>query len=108
MLSESDRRFIYERAHVPEHLPDYVSSVTGAEAHLYGGHVLYVKDGTLVLVGYPLNQPFEKEKLGDLLELAVKEFHSKTVSLLAPAIPPWRKPSSEVTEDSYYRLEIVA
>jgi hypothetical protein len=106
MLSESDRRFIYERAHVPEHLPDYVSSVTGAEAHLYGGHVLYVKDGTLVLVGYPLAQPFEKEKLGDLLELAVKEFHSKTVSLLAPSIPPWRKPSSEVTEDSYYRLEI--
>ena len=106
MLSEGDRRFIYERAHVPEHLPDYVSSVTGAEAHLYGGHVLYVKDGTLVLVGYPLDQPFEKEKLGDLLELAVKEFRSKAVSLLAPSIPPWRKPSSEVTEDSYYRLEI--
>jgi hypothetical protein len=106
MLSESDRRFIYERAHVPEHLPDYVSSVTGAEAHLYGGHVLYVRDGTLVLVGYPLDQPFEKEKLGDLLELAVKKFHSKTVSLLAPSIPPWRKPSSEVTEDFYYRLEL--
>ena len=54
----------------------------------------------------PWMQPFEKEKLGDLLELAVKEFHSKTVSLLAPSIPPWRKPSSEVTEDVYYRLEI--
>jgi hypothetical protein len=106
MLSKSDRRFIYERAHVPEHLPDYVSSVTGAEAHLYEGHVLYVKDGTFVLVGYPLEQPFEKEKLGDLLETAVKEFHPKTVSLLAPSIPPWRKPSSEVTEDVYYRLEV--
>jgi hypothetical protein len=53
-----------------------------------------------------LDQPFEKEKLGDMIELAVKEFHSETVSLLAPSIPPWRKPSSEVSEDVYYRLEI--
>jgi hypothetical protein len=106
MLSESDRRLIYEQAHLPEHLPEYVSNVTGAEAHLYGGHVLYVKDGTLVVVGYPLEQSFEKEKLSDLLELAVREFHPKTVSLLAPSIPLWRKPSSEVTEDFYYRFEI--
>ena len=106
MLSESDRRFIYERAHLPEHLPDYVSNVTGAEAHLYGGHLLYVKDGTLVLVGYPLEQAFERKKLEDLLELAVKQFHPRTLSLLAPSIPPWRKPSSEVITDAYYRLEI--
>ena len=106
MLSESDRRFIYEQAHIPEHLLHYVSSVTGAEPHLYGGHVLYVKDGTLVLVGYPLQQRFEKEKLADLLELAAKEFHPRTLSLLAPSIPPWRKPSSEIIEDVYYRLEL--
>jgi hypothetical protein len=106
MLSENDRRFIYERAHVPEHLPDYVSSVTGAEARLYGDHVVYVKEETLVLVGYPLEQPFDKEKLGDLLELAVKEHHPKTLSLLAPSIPPWRKPSSEITQDVYYRIEL--
>lgn len=106
MLSESDRRFIYERAHLPEHLADYVSNVTGAEAHLYGGHLLYVKDGTLVLVGYPLEQAFERKKLEDLLELAVKQFHPRTVSLLAPSIQPWRKLSSEVITDAYYRLEI--
>jgi hypothetical protein len=106
MLSSEDRRRIYERAYLPEQLPDYVVGVSGADPCLLMDHVLYLSASVLILVGYPLEGPFQEERLRLCLDAALKRFHPRQLTLIAPLIPPWRLSEKREEGDAYYRLDL--
>ena len=61
MLGPDEKDYIFQRAYIPEHLPDYVAGITGMEAFLFRNHVLYRHGEVLVFVGYPLEVEFTEE-----------------------------------------------
>jgi len=54
MLDREQKRYIFERSYVPEHVPEYVQAITGAEPFLDRGYLCYVRDHYGIFVGYPL------------------------------------------------------
>lgn len=106
MLSPSDREYIYSRAYVPEQVVDYVAAVSETEPFLFMGHVLYIKGEVLIFVGYPLEGVFAEERLQRCLAGAAAEFRPKTLSLIAPRLPDWKRPVERGRGDAYYRLDL--
>ena len=35
MLNSQERRLVYQKAYLPEHIPDYVEAISGAEPFLH-------------------------------------------------------------------------
>ncbi len=54
MLDANQRHFIYNRAYVAEHIPEYVESVAKAEPFLHGPYLCYVQRRQGIFIGYPL------------------------------------------------------
>lgn len=106
MLGPDEKGYIFQRAHIPEHLPDYVAAVTGVEPLLFRNHVLYRQGEVLVFVGYPLEGEFTEEVLRECLAEAVQEFRPGTLSLIAPRLPDWKRPAERGKEDAYYRIDL--
>ena len=108
MLGPEERKHIFQCAYIPEHLPDYVIAVTGMEPFLFRNHVVYRHCDVLVFVGYPLEGVFTKEGLRECLVEATDAFRPRTISLIAPRLPDWKKPAEEGQEDAYYRINLRA
>lgn len=106
MLGPDERGYILQRAHIPEHLPDYVTAVAGTEPFLFKDHVVYKQNEVLVFVGYPLEGPFTEERLRECLAEAVGAFRPGTVSLIAPRLPDWKEPAERGKADAYYRIDL--
>lgn len=104
MLSTEERQFLYERAYLPEHLPDYVEAVSGGETYLHGEYLCISRRNHLIFIGYAL-----KDKEGDTQRAyasACARFHPTTVAIIAPAI--WLPPGSyePQPQDHYFRLDL--
>ena len=106
MLSPSDREYISSRAYVSEQVVDYVAAVSETEPFLFMEHVLYVKGEVLIFVGYPLDGAFTEERLQRCLEGAAAQFRPRTLSLIAPRMPDWKKQAERGRGDAYYRLDL--
>jgi hypothetical protein len=104
MLTPEELRQIYEGAQVPEQIPDYVESVSGAEPFLHEGYLCYLRHSHLIFVGYPLR---EQQNTVNSYESACKRFRPVTVAIIAPRI--WIEDSRLVEspiKDAYYRLDL--
>lgn len=108
MLEPEEREYVHRWACLPEQVPEYVSSVSGAEPFLLGDHLCYVQGRTLVFIGYPLAESFDAAKLRDALESASGRFKPQLVSLIAPSDPAWRTPAARSGPDRYYRLHLAS
>ena len=107
MIDAGQRRYILDRAYVSEHSPDLMTIVSGGEAHLYGGYVVYSGDGWAVVNGYPLEGPSDGEGLEEAVERANARFSPRYLWLVAPGIPAgFRKRICERETDEYYRLDL--
>lgn len=106
MLSTHQHALALQRAWVPEHLVDYVVSISGKEPFILGKFLCYSAQEVAVVVGYPLRDPFQVEALAGLLEEVTDRFQPRRISLLAPELPTWRqlKPQGGVT--SNFRLDL--
>ena len=104
MLSTEERRLVYEHAYLPEHLPDYVEAVSGAEAHLLDDYLCFERRDHLIFIGYPLKN--QKRNTQEVYDAACKRFRPATVAIIAPKI--WLPPQTyePQPEDSYYRLDL--
>jgi hypothetical protein len=101
MLTSEERNFIYQRAYLPEHLTEYVESISGAEAYIHYNHLFFNMGGHLIFIGYPLGNQSNTQRI---YESVCDQFQPVTVAVIASRI--WF-PSSTCQywdEDFYYQL----
>jgi hypothetical protein len=104
MLSGEELNRIYRQAYIPEHLPEYVEAVSGAQAHLLGNYLCFTRKAHLIFIGYPLG--VDSDDTPRAYARACERFDPSTVALIAPDI---RLPPATVEmqpPDSYYRLRL--
>ena len=104
MINPSEEVFIREYAYVPEHMPGYVTAISGKEPFLLEGYLCYYGQDTLLFVGYPLKESFHENKMDSVLETAVKRFKPAQVVLMAPTIS--RRLEQRGVPDTYYKLDL--
>lgn len=104
MLTKEERLFVHKRAYLPEHLPHYVSGISGEEPFVHRNCLCFFGKGHLTFVGFPLKE--EGVPLASLYESACERFSPETVSVIAPEI--WLNSGSceRHPPDSYYRLDL--
>ncbi len=108
MISTSQMKTILERAYVPEHVTDYVTTVSGAEPFLFGDFLVYRGENQLIFVGYPLSSAFDEKRIKKALDEAVNRFNPGRVALTAPCMPASLYPMPSSSSDQYYRLELAS
>ena len=114
MLTDSEDAFIKANAYVPEHITGYVTAISGGEPFLVRDYLFYHINppelvsgkGYLVFVGYPLNKPFEKEEMKEILDSVIERLNPEYVSIIAPAIAVPDNACSKRDSDHYYKLDI--
>ncbi|MEW5872323.1 MAG: translation initiation factor IF-2 [Chloroflexota bacterium] len=106
MIRAAQRDDILERAYVPEHLPDYVTAITGAEPFLAGDYLLYLDGERLVFIGYALQGGVDEPGLDAALKGAMARFMPTVVSVIAAARPAALPGSQLSPPDAYYRLDL--
>ena len=112
MITAAQRDIIRQRAYVPEHLLDYVTSITRAEPFLIEDYLVYTRRGWLLFVGYALsedrNLARDEERMLRAFEQARAQFSPEVISVDSPALPPAmeRDCSACSGPDHYYFLEL--
>lgn len=104
MLTLQERKSLYDCAYVPEHLPDYVEAISGAEPFLHEGHLCFFRAGHLIFIGYPLRQ--ESDKTPEAYESACGLFRPSTAAIIAPNMWVQEDQLKGLVEDSYYGLQL--
>jgi len=104
MLNSEERRWIYRQAYLPEHLPDYVCAVSGAEPYLLGSYLCFLRSQHLIFIGYPLGGT--PADISRSYAAACERFQPSTVAIVAPQI--WLPADSYEPgpTDRYYRLDL--
>ncbi len=105
MLDERERKYVYKHAYVPEHVPEYVQAISGAEPFLQDGYIVYVRGQYGILIGYPLAE--ETPSLLDQFQSFRMRFGLTECVVLAQdvqCIPGIHSDPNSV--DQYYRLPI--
>jgi hypothetical protein len=104
MLNDQERSWIYGHAYLPEHLPDFVGPVSGAEPFICRNHLFFFAKKHLIFNGYPLEPgPDPPEQVYDIV---CKRFQPSTVALIAPILWLPDEQYEQQATDSYYRLEL--
>src|SRR4030042_640045 len=104
MITEREARIIFDWACVPEHVPAYVTSVSGAEPFLASGYLNYVKEDHLIFVGYPLGKLLDKSRLQEALERAIRERNPGQVAVIGAHAPSLPMKAIHQEEDDYFRI----
>lgn len=104
MLTDHECGLVYERAYVPEHLPDYVTAVSEAEPFLHGDYLCYLKGRHLIFIGYTLGGG--RDDTADAYEKACRRFSPTTVAVMGPRL--WFKDLrlDHHGKDMYFRLDL--
>ena len=104
MLSSADSSRIYRHAYLPEHLPVYVESISGARPHLHRNYLCFTRKTHLIFIGYPLSG--SSDDAPRAYASACERFDPQTVALIASDI--WLPPATVEKQppDSYYRLNL--
>ncbi|MEW6661936.1 MAG: hypothetical protein ACOY9Y_13805 [Bacillota bacterium] len=85
MLSESQSALIFQKAYLPEHLPQYFIPFSGMEPYLINNCLLYIKDDTVSFIGYPLLEETEAETLSTLRQV-VKDYNPAVFKAILPRV----------------------
>jgi len=106
VIAPGERSYIAARACVPEHLPAYVSAITGGEPHLFGDFLVYTCADRLIFVGYPLSTACDETAWLAAFDAAIGRFRPRLVSITAAALPPRLRDCPASPADAYYRLDL--
>jgi hypothetical protein len=104
MLSKEERALVYRQAYIPEHLPEFVAAISGAEPHLVGDHLCFIHRKHLIFIGYPL--PRHPADTPGAYRSACERFHPATVAIIAPQIWLPEADCHKQPSDRYYRLAL--
>lgn len=106
MITQTESDNIYAYAYVPEHLVDYVTSVSDAEPYLFQCYLCYKKDEMLIFIGYPLGESFDEKKMETIIARASKAMKPSIVSLIAPTTVTMNDRINQKNSDFYYQLDL--
>ena len=106
MITAAQQDYIEDHAYVPEHIPNYVITISRTEPFLFGDYLTYAKKNRLIFVGYSLRELFDEKRMRNALEDAIKRFKPESVSLIAPSIPSSLNDCIHPPSDHYYRLDL--
>lgn len=109
MIDAGQRRYILDRAYVSEHSPELMTIISGGEAHLFHGFIVYAGDGWVIVNGYSLEDPSCSDRLEEIVELACARFQPRYCWVMAPRLPAvFEALARERETDEYYRLDLAA
>ena len=104
MLSRNEHHRIYQQAYVPEHLPDYVSAISGSEPYLIQDYLCYFQGNHLLFIGYPLvDDPAE---ISRVYQTACERLNPRTIMLVAEDLSWLPEENQTRPADRYYRLDL--
>jgi hypothetical protein len=106
MMTPSEHAYVATHAYVPEHLPHYVSAISGSNPFLIGDFVTHMVGARLVFVGYPLSGTASDAQVLEALDEAKARLMPTVVSLIAPALPAGLNTCAPSPPDAYYRLDL--
>jgi hypothetical protein len=104
MLNDRERKWIYRHAYLPEHLPDYVGAVSGAEPFLHRNYLYFLGKKHLIFNGYPLKPGAEPP--ARIYDHICARCRPTTAAVIASAIWLPAEPYEQQAVDSYYRLDL--
>ena len=104
MLNDQERKWIYRHAYLPEHLPDYVAAVSGAEPFLHHNYLYFLYKKHLLFNGYPLE--CHSGPPARIYDNICRRFQPTTVAVIASAIWLPAEQYEQQASDSYYRLDL--
>ena len=104
MLNDQQRQWIYRHAYLPEHLPDYVGAVSGAEPYLSHNYLYFLTRKHLIFNGYPLVP--DSAPAAQIYDFVCQRFQPMTVALIASPIWLTAEQYEQQTDDIYYRLDL--
>jgi hypothetical protein len=104
MLSSDEQNQIYQQAYVPEHLPDYVTAISGSEPYLLLDYLCYFERNHLIFIGYPLAA--NPAEISQAYPAACERFNPHTIVLIADAQLPLPEGDEVQPADRYYRLNL--
>ena len=107
MITPQDERSILARAYVPEHIVSLMVPVSKGEPFLIQDHLILAKDNWLILVGYPLDGLFIRDRCEKIVGQAIEQFRPEYLWFIGPEIPPSILGACQEREsDQYYRLDL--
>jgi hypothetical protein len=104
MLSDQERKWIYRHAYLPEHLPDYVGAVSGAEPFLHRNYLYFIGKKHFIFNGYPLVP--DSDPPARIYDFICDRFQPTTVAVIASPIWLPAEQYEQQATDSYYRLNL--
>ena len=104
MLNDQERSWIYGHAYLPEHLPDFVGPVSGAEPFICRNYLFFFAKKHLIFNGYPLEP--DSDPLDQVYDIVCKRFRPSTVAVIAQDLWLPAEQYEHLTTDSYYRLDL--
>lgn len=104
MITPAERNYILSNAYIPEHLPDYVTAVSGTQPVLIEDFVVHQSSSQLIFIGYPLREPWNEARMMNVYEECKTRFSPPSIALIAPGLPANFKNTEPAPPDAYYRL----
>jgi hypothetical protein len=107
MITPEEEAYILEKAYVPEHIVNLMALISKGEPFLKKDHLGFAKDNWVILVGYPLDGKFSKERCERILKEIVEIFRPEYLWFIGPEIPASLLDSCKEREtDKYYKLDL--
>ncbi len=107
MITAQEETYVLEKAYVPEHIVSLMALISKGDSFLIEEHLGFAKDNWLILVGYPLDENFSRERCQQILKQALETFRPEYLWFIGPEIPDSLLDSSREREtDQYYRLDL--
>lgn len=95
-------------AAAPEQVVAYVVAVAGSRPRIIGNCVGYESGGTLVLVGYPFDDPHDAGAMSAAVDEALRTPGLKRITVIGPLRPPQAPQKAATVQDIYYALPVPA
>ena len=107
MITPQEEAYVLEKAYVPEHIVTMMALISKGDSFLIEDHLTFAKDNWLILVGYPLDRNFSRERCEQILKHTLETFRPEYVWFIGPEVPDSLLDSSREREtDQYYRLDL--
>jgi hypothetical protein len=95
-----------DMAVAPEQVLSYVCAVAGSTPRVIGSCLCYVKDGGLVLVGYPVHDPLDAAAMARAVDEALITPGIQRITVIGPTRPPQAPERCAAAQDCYYALPV--